>query len=44
MLDTCHTLASNGPVVKEYWPHFYAHDDKIIPTHSVESTKATDEL
>ncbi|MGB0468583.1 MAG: DUF2889 domain-containing protein [Pontibacterium sp.] len=23
MLDTCHTLSASGPVVEEYWPHFY---------------------
>lgn len=23
MLNTCHTMSESGPVVKEYWPHFY---------------------
>src|SRR5690606_22495146 len=23
ILDTCHALASDGPVVKEHWPAFY---------------------
>ncbi|MDO6515170.1 MULTISPECIES: DUF2889 domain-containing protein [unclassified Neptuniibacter] len=45
MLDTCHALAANGPVVKEYWPHFYEHDNnKIIPTNSVKTTESTDEF
>ena len=34
MLDTCHTLAANGPIVKELWPHFHENTkiEKIIPT------------
>jgi len=23
MLNTCHTMSSEGPVVQQYWPHFY---------------------
>jgi hypothetical protein len=23
ILDTCHALASDGPVVKRFWPAFY---------------------
>lgn len=40
MLDTCHTLAANGPIVKELWPHFYESGklDSIIPTTAVEFT------
>ena len=26
-LDTCHALASDGPVVKEQWPEFYTGSD-----------------
>ena len=26
-LDTCHALASDGPVVKEHWPEFYTGSD-----------------
>ena len=30
MLDTCHTLAANGPVVKEIWPEHYQDDANTI--------------
>lgn len=38
MLDSCHTLASDGAVVQEYWPHFHQSDEadsRIIPSHSI---------
>ncbi|WP_292953758.1 MULTISPECIES: DUF2889 domain-containing protein [unclassified Neptuniibacter] len=46
MLDTCHTLASHGPVVKELWPHFHEseHSDQIIATLAVESTTPSTEF
>ncbi|MBY4678134.1 DUF2889 domain-containing protein [Marinobacterium arenosum] len=32
MLDSCHTMASDGPVVREHWPHFYEGDNaELIP-------------
>ncbi len=38
MLNTCHTMDSEGPIVKEYWPHL--HDQNLIPVQSIESTPA----
>lgn len=39
MLDTCHTLAANGPLVKEFWPHFYEAEerDRLIPVQAVKT-------
>lgn len=37
MLNTCHTMASDGPVVKEYWPHFHNENElQLIETKTIE--------
>lgn len=38
MLNTCHTMSSDGPIVKEYWPH--VHDHNLIPVQPIESSPA----
>ena len=45
MLDTCHTLATNGPVVKEVWPHYYEENelDSLIPAHNLEQVQCCNE-
>ncbi len=44
MLDTCHTMASDGPIVREYWPHFHAQDAELaIIQHELSDSDCTTE-
>lgn len=45
LLDSCHALAANGPIVKKNWPHYYEAQElvKLIPTCDLEKVKCCNE-
>ncbi|WP_299176557.1 DUF2889 domain-containing protein [uncultured Neptuniibacter sp.] len=46
MLDTCHSLASNGPIVKTLWPLHYEEDESLdthLSAQALEHTKCCNE-
>ncbi len=47
MLDMCHTMAADGAVVRDYWPHFYQGESQeteadMIPVTNVVATECND--
>jgi hypothetical protein len=38
MIGTCHALAADGAVVKQYWPEYHRPSDADVPDASAPDT------
>lgn len=44
LLDSCHALSADGPIVKQHWPHYYEDNSlETIPVQNLEKVKCCNE-